>query len=482
MKRIFTTLVFVILTITVFAQSPQKMSYQAVVRNSSNALVVNKQIGMEINIRQGSVSGAIVYTETQTPTTNANGLVSIEIGGGAGFSTVDWSAGPYFIETKTAVVAPLTTYTITSTSQLLSVPYALHAKTAEIITGTITETDPLYTSWSKDYNDLTNKPVLFDGNYNNLTNKPNLFSGNYNDLTNKPILFSGSFADLTNKPTTVAGYGITDAFDGNYNSLSNKPTLFSGSFADLSNKPTTIAGYGITDAFDGNYSNLTNKPTLFSGSYNDLINKPVSATTTTDGFMSSVDKTKLDGLTNADGSETKLTAGANVTVTGAGTTASPYVVNASGSGSHYLGEEYLGGIIFYLYIGGDGLQHGLVVSKTESTGTWSGSTLVGANRTEDGLYNTTLMPAGSTVKTWVIGLGASWYLPSVDELSLLWHNRYHINKTARSIGSDLLSSNGYYWSSMEYDATGAYGFDFFQGYSCYRGKTNTDRVRAIRAF
>ena len=122
MRKIFTILVAVLLTANVFAQSPEKMSYQAVIRNSSDAIVTNTQIGMKINIRRGSVSGTVVYTETQTPTTNANGLVSIEIGGGAGFNTIDWSAGTYFIETKTAVVAPLTTYTITGTSQFPKPP------------------------------------------------------------------------------------------------------------------------------------------------------------------------------------------------------------------------------------------------------------------------------------------------------------------------------------------------------------------------
>ncbi|MBN2729530.1 MAG: hypothetical protein JXR53_09935, partial [Bacteroidales bacterium] len=144
MIKLFSVLFAVLLTASVFAQSPEKMSYQAVIRNSSDVLVTNTQIGMEINIRQGSVSGTVVYTETQTPTTNANGLVSIEIGGGIGFNSIDWSAGPYFIETKTAVVPPLTTYTITGTSQLLSVPYALHAKTAESVSGTINETDPVF--------------------------------------------------------------------------------------------------------------------------------------------------------------------------------------------------------------------------------------------------------------------------------------------------------------------------------------------------
>jgi len=159
MRKLFTLLVAVLLTATVWAQAPQKMSYQAVIRNSSGHLVTSQVIGMEINIRQGSTSGTIVYTETQTPTTNANGLVSIEIGDEIGFSTIDWATNTYFIETKTAVVAPLTTYTITGVSQLLSVPYALNAKTAETITGTINETDPIYTGSQAvniTANDITN--------------------------------------------------------------------------------------------------------------------------------------------------------------------------------------------------------------------------------------------------------------------------------------------------------------------------------------
>ena len=134
MKKVFSILAAVLLTASVFAQSPEKMSYQAVIRNSSDALVTNTQIGLEVNIRQGTTSGTVVYTETQTPTTNANGLVSIEIGGGSGFNTIDWANGPYFIETKTDPAGG-TNYTITGTSQLLSVPYALYAANAGTATG-----------------------------------------------------------------------------------------------------------------------------------------------------------------------------------------------------------------------------------------------------------------------------------------------------------------------------------------------------------
>lgn len=159
------TLTNLLISSSIFAQTPEKMSYQAVIRNSSDALVTNTQIRMEINILQGSASGTVVYTETQTPTTNANGLVSIEIGGGAGFNAIDWSAGPYFIETKTDPTGG-TNYTITGTSQLLSVPYALHAKTAETMSGGITETDPVFSAWDKSTGiSITENQVSDLGNY-----------------------------------------------------------------------------------------------------------------------------------------------------------------------------------------------------------------------------------------------------------------------------------------------------------------------------
>ncbi len=149
MKKIFTITAAVLLTASGFAQSPEKMSYQAVVRDASDNLVTNQSVGMQISILQGSAGGTAVYVETQTPTTNTNGLVTIEIGSGTvvtgDFITIDWTNGPYFIKTETDPTGG-TTYTITGTSQLLSVPYALHAKTAESVTGAITETDPVFGS------------------------------------------------------------------------------------------------------------------------------------------------------------------------------------------------------------------------------------------------------------------------------------------------------------------------------------------------
>ncbi|MFH0866529.1 MAG: collagen-like protein [Bacteroidota bacterium] len=111
----------------VFGQAPQKVSYQAVIRNAGDALVALQTIGMQVTISQGATP---VYVETHTPTTNANGLATIEIGNGTvvsgTFATIDWSAGPYFIKTETDPTGG-TTYTITATQELLSVPFALYA-------------------------------------------------------------------------------------------------------------------------------------------------------------------------------------------------------------------------------------------------------------------------------------------------------------------------------------------------------------------
>jgi len=167
MKKALTVLL-VVLTTSVFGIVPQKMSYQAVVRNASNALVANSNIGMQVSILQNSPTGNSVYVERQFPTTNANGLVTIEIGAGTlisgSFSTIDWSTGFYFIKTEVDLNGGAD-YTIVGTSQILSVPYALHANTASQIPAlTQAERDALSPQvGAVIYNKLSNKPNYFDG-------------------------------------------------------------------------------------------------------------------------------------------------------------------------------------------------------------------------------------------------------------------------------------------------------------------------------
>ncbi len=135
MKKVVLSLVSILFTIVIWAQSPEKISYQAIVRDANQKLVINKLIGVRINILKDSATGESVYSETHNMKTNANGLVSLKIGTGTtedDFSTIDWSSGTHFIKVETDLNGG-TDYSIIGTSELLSVPYALHSKAADYV-------------------------------------------------------------------------------------------------------------------------------------------------------------------------------------------------------------------------------------------------------------------------------------------------------------------------------------------------------------
>ena len=114
-----------------YAQAPEKISYQAVIRNAANELVVNTNVGMQLSVLQDNANGTPVYVETHSTSANDNGLVSLELGTGTVvsgvFANINWGMGSYYLKTETDPTGG-TNYTITGVSQLLSVPYALHAK------------------------------------------------------------------------------------------------------------------------------------------------------------------------------------------------------------------------------------------------------------------------------------------------------------------------------------------------------------------
>lgn len=131
-KLILSLVAIVTIALTSFGQAPEGFKYQAVVRDASSNPMTDQAVGMQITIQQGSIGGAVVYQETFASTTNGYGLVNLEIGTGTSvddFSSIDWSNGPYFIETAVDVTGG-TSYAVMGTSQLMSVPYALYAKTS----------------------------------------------------------------------------------------------------------------------------------------------------------------------------------------------------------------------------------------------------------------------------------------------------------------------------------------------------------------
>ena len=128
---------FLIIEYQAVAQSPESMNYQAVIRDGSGNVLASQPVGLRIKILQGSASGSSVYEETFAPTTNAYGSIAIQIGTGTvitgTFNTIDWGGNTHFVETAVDIdgTANGTSYVVISTTQLMSVPYALHAKSSD---------------------------------------------------------------------------------------------------------------------------------------------------------------------------------------------------------------------------------------------------------------------------------------------------------------------------------------------------------------
>lgn len=138
MKKLLLFIGSFILCITLFAQAPQRLNYQSIIRDELGDLVVSSPVDVRISVLQGSTNGTSVYTETHTLNTNENGLATFAIGQGVTgdvFSNIDWSNGPYFIKTETAPEGGAN-YTIAGVSQFMSVPYALFAAKSGTTPGT----------------------------------------------------------------------------------------------------------------------------------------------------------------------------------------------------------------------------------------------------------------------------------------------------------------------------------------------------------
>ena len=254
MRRLTTLFAILMLgTTALLAQAPEKFTYQAVVRNTDNQLVTNTQVGVQVLIMKDHPQGGdhVAYGEWHGTFTNANGLITLNIGEGnpfyGNFNQINWKSGVFFIDVGIDLNGG-SDYTIWSTQQLLSVPFALYANEAGnsfsgdyndltnapsipivptnvsafnndagYLTG-YTETDPQFNAWDKDYNDLTNLPQIpqipadisaFNNDVPYLTAEQQILSISHDTI----FLTGGSFVKLP------AG------FDGDYNSLTNTPDL-----------------------------------------------------------------------------------------------------------------------------------------------------------------------------------------------------------------------------------------------------------------
>lgn len=274
--------------LNVNAQAPQKFSYQSVIRNSSGLLITNSNISLRISILQNSSTGTIVYSETHSVLTNTNGLATLEIGSGnivtGTFNNINWSLGIYFIKTEADVTGG-NNYTITGTSQLLSVPYALYAenskhqgKTSIFITGDITDVqanlqiqNELGPNTENIY--ITNTSVLTSLNLNSINKLVNLEISNNSSLSN--LNFSSLSTvykkiNITQNPnlTTINFTSLNSSYDDiviSYNPLLNSisfPNLnkIYGTYLDINNNIglTTISAPSLMSAKLIQFNNNSN--------------------------------------------------------------------------------------------------------------------------------------------------------------------------------------------------------------------------------
>ena len=133
MKKVSLFVLFALFGAGAFAQAPEMINYQCVVRTIDGYSITNQLVGVRVAILQGSAVGPEVFAETHGPTTNDYGLINIQIGTGSNtgptLDQVDWSANLYFLKVEIDPTGG-TSYSVSSTSQLISVPFALYAKTA----------------------------------------------------------------------------------------------------------------------------------------------------------------------------------------------------------------------------------------------------------------------------------------------------------------------------------------------------------------
>lgn len=503
MKNLILSLIAVItISLTSFGQAPEGFKYQAVIRDASSLILANQPIGIQLMIRQGSAGGPAVYTETFSPTTNGYGLVNLEIGTGTtvdDFLIIDWALGPYFIETSVDVSGGVA-YQVMGTNQLMSVPYALYANTAENVTN-----DAVDDADADPNNEL--QAVSFSGDTLYLSNGGQVYLGAYgidlvDDADNDPANEHNTSAQINGNDLEVTDAGGTVAAD--ISSLATEAEVVAAiAFSDAADLDKDATNELNSSAqINGNNLEVTDAGGTVSADISSLATESEVTAVLAFSDAADLDKDATNEIQTISRTGTTVTlsdAGGTFTdsvgvyTAGDGIDITSNVITATSPCGLAIGDTYEGGIIFYLDPSG---CHGLISDDTDigTNSPWFVSAYLDTRAYGSGLfageYNTNrinweqsgIVTAAAICITYVHDGHDDWYLPSIHELRLMNQNIGQGN--ALGLGNIGGFADDIYWSSTEFDASSAWVHNFLTGVPDFFGglKNLTHYVRAVRAF
>lgn len=366
MKRILLTVGILLGCHLVSAQAPEKMSYQAVMRNTTGQLLTNQNIGVKVSVLQGSPAGTVVYSERLTGTTNVNGLISMEIGTGTvlsgTFAGINWPSGNYYLKTETDPTGG-TSYTITGTSQLLSVPYAMYAKTSGSSGGSFAIPFAATANNAANLFAITNDGdgTSIDGTSNSVTSSIAAVRGTINNVA--PGGFSSAVRGINNG-TGGLGIGVWGSQAGSgWGVYGNTPSGI-GVYGNASG-----SGYGVyanSNTGTGLNATSTTGPAANLSITNNANNSTVlTANTSGSG-------TVIDVTTSGSGVGVKSTTGNGFAIHGITSQQSSagVIADNNGSGEAVVGRNTsdIAGAVVGRNDGGAYGVHGFIANNTTGTG------------------------------------------------------------------------------------------------------------------
>lgn len=267
MKKLISISLFIIACTYLFAQVPQALNYQAVARTAAGAPIANGNVGVKLSVLNGSPTGTVEYAETHTATTNSLGLFTLSIGQGTPqsgtFGAINWTSGAKYLKTEIDPAGG-TAYTLSGTSPMQSVPYALYADKVNLTAGagigiagnTITNTGDVSNT-----NEL--QTLSLAGNTLSISNG------------NSVTLPTGGGSYTAGAGISIAGNVISNTGDADSNPTNEIQTLtLAGSTLSITGgNSVTLPTGGGTNYWTANGANIYNNNT---GNVGVKINAPVS--------------------------------------------------------------------------------------------------------------------------------------------------------------------------------------------------------------